>query len=370
MAHPRPGPTVSRRISPGTEEAHGTCARSGVTSVGALIATVVVLVVLTGALELARASLRESLAFRDVMVAQRLAAGAVRAMGPTPPEGRPWSGPARSWVLSPAHRARVLVRDLDREYVLVEGQGWAGVDSATARVGAVSWRPDAVVRAAELGRGVVAYGGALRAAGRVAEGPVDAAPLGWEPSHCSTWATVVDSLFPTARAPAWLPLATTPDSLPGLGPLAGQELAGLGREVGGRVSPGPVESAGRCDPTDPLNWGDPTHPGAPCGGHRPVVVGRGPLVVSGGVGQGVMVAENGLRLESGHRFLGLILVRGDVDVGAGVRVEGFIRASGSVHIHAEARVEAPLCGILPVLSDLADLIGPVWLPARPWVEPL
>jgi hypothetical protein len=92
---------------------------------------------------------------------------------------------------------------------------------------------------------------------------------------------------------------------------------------GGIAQPRPAGSGGECDGADPLNWGDPGGSG-PCADHYPVIHVSGSLVLAGGsAGQGVLLVDGSLRVESGARFVGLVIVGDDITVvGAGAELVG------------------------------------------------
>lgn len=138
------------------------------------------------------------------------------------------------------------------------------------------------------------------------------------------------------------------------------------RVEAGALTPGPAVAAdGTCDETAAGNWGDPA--GGTCGGYAPIIRARGDLVVDGGVGQGILIAEGALVLGPGAVFRGLVLALGDVHVTAGATIQGaLIAASPDVTVRVDGDV---------VLSaaDLADAIRqavagrPFDPPGRRWV---
>lgn len=117
------------------------------------------------------------------------------------------------------------------------------------------------------------------------------------------------------------------------------------------VTPGPVLVAGACQRTAPGNWGDPTPPG-PCASWLPVIHALGDVTISGGVGQGLLIAEGDVRLDGGARFAGIIVAADDVDVTAGALVigaarAGDVRAAAGDHSHVTngARVQYSSCAV-------------------------
>lgn len=93
-----------------------------------------------------------------------------------------------------------------------------------------------------------------------------------------------------------------------------------------------LHADGSCNKFDPLNWGDPENPGAPCGGYFPTVyvnaTGGEARVESNGVGQGVLLVDGDLTLLGGFLWHGIIIVQGSFGTeGSGNRVYGGVLAS-------------------------------------------
>jgi hypothetical protein len=105
---------------------------------------------------------------------------------------------------------------------------------------------------------------------------------------------------------------------------------------GGTLAPRPVVSAGECDRSDPLNWGDPTG-ASRCADWLPVIHVRGSAsLAAGSVGQGTLIVDGSLSVEAGARFVGVVIVGDDVRVtGSGAELVGVViamdadRAGGS-----------------------------------------
>ena len=97
-----------------------------------------------------------------------------------------------------------------------------------------------------------------------------------------------------------------------------------------------LHADGTCNKFDPLNWGDPENPTAPCGDYFPTVYARGGLrIQAGGVGQGVLLPAVEVPVEGrvagdldalegrdgpGHLDHGGLLARGSEDLLEGLRV--------------------------------------------------
>ena len=107
----------------------------------------------------------------------------------------------------------------------------------------------------------------------------------------------------------------------------------------GALTPGPVYRNNECvvgDPRSELNWGEPLR-GAnaveACANRTVVVVARGPLVLLGGRGQGVLLSEGDIELGGDFAWYGIIATRGRITGGAGgARVHGALIAQGSVDL--------------------------------------
>lgn len=96
------------------------------------------------------------------------------------------------------------------------------------------------------------------------------------------------------------------------------------------ISPRPVGTAAACDTSARDNWGDPAvPPSAPgCRQYYPIILARGDLEVSGGIGQGILLVTGDLRVDGGFVFYGPIVVRGKLLVtNGGGRLLGGVRAS-------------------------------------------
>lgn len=82
------------------------------------------------------------------------------------------------------------------------------------------------------------------------------------------------------------------------------------------ITPLPVAAGGVCQPSAPGNWGDPT-PGAACADWLPVIWAPGDVTITGGTGQGLLLAAGDVHLEGGARFAGVIVAGDDLVTGSG-----------------------------------------------------
>lgn len=112
--------------------------------------------------------------------------------------------------------------------------------------------------------------------------------------------------------------AALPGTLAQLGPVSWTSLTAHATYVlsgNASVTPMPSLTGGaggpRCDSTAADNWGDPTR-ATPCSNRFVIVHARGDVVVNGGMGQGILLADGDVELRNGAQFFGLIIARDDV----------------------------------------------------------
>ena len=67
---------------------------------------------------------------------------------------------------------------------------------------------------------------------------------------------------------------------------------------------------GSCNTGDVENWGDPLNPGSTCAGYFPIIYAPGDLNLNFGVGQGILLVEGDLSVQSRFEFYGIVIVRG------------------------------------------------------------
>jgi hypothetical protein len=154
-------------------------------------------------------------------------------------------------------------------------------------------------------------------------------------------------------------------AFPDLAPLA--DAATL--RVGGQLMVEPAVSAGVCDLSDMANWGSPSDPGGPCGGHFPVIWSESSLQVTGGEGQGILVVNGDLEAGGGFRFAGPVIVRGNLLVGgAGAEFEGGVitgEGADAVSPSGPAAIRYSRCALDRALEGSARA---VLLRERSWVN--
>ena len=126
-----------------------------------------------------------------------------------------------------------------------------------------------------------------------------------------------------------------------------------------------------CTITDPLNWGDPAGASA-CSDWYPVVWVRGDAVLGPGArGQGVLLVDGSLRVESNAQFVGVVATTGDIEVaGVGASLVGAAFSAnrlgaGTSAVRDGGAVRFSSCGIRRAALGTARLAR---TRGRWWVE--
>lgn len=166
--------------------------------------------------------------------------------------------------------------------------------------------------------------------------------------------------------PALLP-APAPEPV-GLGPIPWNLVPRIADvTVGGSVHPEPV-GTDECVVEAPTNWGEPGGSG-PCSSHAPVIYAPQGLVITGGVGQGFLVADGDIIMEGGARFYGAVLASGKLLLRDNALIAGAARAR-SVAIQ-EASLQYRVCTLwraalgAPAFRHPFRPAGRWWLPDYP-----
>jgi hypothetical protein len=249
-----------------------------------------------------------------------------------------------------------LVRRLTRESWWVEGVGRHGV--AEARIASLAWALDPLERVLDL-EAIVTIGAGAPVEVR---GALDAsAPTMLDPpltaADCAPWSTALEvrhSSDPFA-ALGLLPVA---DSLPHLGLLDFSALLGdASVTVSGVGTPAPFESFGACVRSEPWNWGDPARPWGACGDFLPLRGSRGPIEMSAGAGQGVLVVDGDVVLSGGARFHGLVVASGALRLEDDAAFEGMALAAGGVYVASGAAVRGSACAAARALAAQRGTLG-------------
>lgn len=136
--------------------------------------------------------------------------------------------------------------------------------------------------------------------------------------------------------------------------------------VSGAVAPGPALTSGVCDRQQADNWGDPLAPGAPCGGYFPIIVAGPGTEVTGGAGQGLLLATGSLTLSGTSRFRGVILAQADLVLKDDAEVTGLVLVQGQLLVGGTARVMRSTCGVHRALEGSARPLRPVARGALMW----
>jgi hypothetical protein len=119
------------------------------------------------------------------------------------------------------------------------------------------------------------------------------------------------------------------------GDLTFADLAAQANKItGGTVTGvGPATLAGppvSCNYSAALNWGDPLNPLGKCFDYFPIIYSAGDLLVSGGVGQGILLVGGNLQVSGGFQFFGPVIVQGTVtSTGTGGHIFGGLMAANA-----------------------------------------
>lgn len=281
----------------------------------------------------------EALAAAEYGVEQVAASGPVAAWRSKSPGTVDSAGP---WSVG---RANVMVRttrlgDTLRPIALIEGIASAG--GASGRRALRSTSLTLAIASPRFGAL-----GALTTAGAIGLGPgaivdgTDVPPAGWNcplpgpslPGIATPDASTVSvgSCGPACvgGAPPVAQTAAAADTSTyvGYGELTWARLVSMARPIPLIAQPAPSLSGGTCRSVDSLNWGDPgrASPAGPCEAYFPILHAAGDLLLTGGVGQGVLLVDGSLTMSGGARFAGVVVARGTVQgTGIGGRIEGAV----------------------------------------------
>ena len=150
------------------------------------------------------------------------------------------------------------------------------------------------------------------------------------------------------------------------------------RLVGGSITQTAPDSttAGACNTGQAFssNWGNPLNPGAACFDWYPIIYFSGnPRIVSGGVGQGIMLVEGDLEMGGGFVFYGIIIVQGNIETtGSGARVYGGVMASNADFdnqaLVGGSVVTNSTCAVSRAILNNSNLTRVRALASRSWVD--
>jgi hypothetical protein len=121
-----------------------------------------------------------------------------------------------------------------------------------------------------------------------------------------------------------------------------------------------------CTTADQGNWGDPGDAASACAAYHPILRRHGDLLLSGGVGQGILLVDGDLRIAA-TRFDGIILVRGDLALDSAAVVSGALIVDGAVTVAGGAHVDFDRCAVTESLRDVRVRgpfrpVGRMWIP--------
>ena len=273
------------------------------------------------------------------------------------------------------------VRRLNGQLFLVRAEGFSGDSTARQHVGLlVRLRPLEITLAAALAtRGPTWVGGSSLVDG------TDTPPPGWdcEPSGPPVAGVLLANAADLATTgcgpgcvqgapPVQADPALTDSLLTTFGDVSFDGLASLATKTlsGGRLLVEPVLAGSACDRTVPSNWGSPLDPAGPCGGYFPLIWSEGPLTLTGGAGQGVLVVNGDLEVGGGFQFAGPVIVRGSLrTAGAGGQFWGGVIAAND-HLDqnavlGDAIISYSSCSLSRALQASA---GGALLRERSWVN--
>jgi hypothetical protein len=137
---------------------------------------------------------------------------------------------------------------------------------------------------------------------------------------------------------------------------------------------GPVTVGSVCSTDNPLNWGDPLDPTAPCGNYFPIIhIPGSAKIQSGGVGQGILLVDGNLDLRGNFVFFGIVIVQGSISTqGSGNRVYGGVLASNAdldtETITGGSVITYSTCAAERAVMNNANLTRPRPLANRSWVD--
>ncbi len=147
----------------------------------------------------------------------------------------------------------------------------------------------------------------------------------------------------------------TPARLGQLGPVPLQQaMQSADHHVDGTViALAPSLSGSGCNQADSLNWGEPSAAGTPCSAYFPVIEARPGTRLTGGRGQGLLLAAGALELSGDVEFAGVVLGAGPVTLRDQARIEGLVVSQDSLRVEGTAIVARSSCAIGRALRGAA-----------------
>jgi hypothetical protein len=140
-----------------------------------------------------------------------------------------------------------------------------------------------------------------------------------------------------------------------------------------QITVGPAVSGSDCLDT-PSNWGDPLDPSSPCFGRLPIIHFTGTELDIEGVGQGIILGEGRINLETnGTQFYGLIAGKDKVYMFDESEMFGAIVGANKIHLHNEnGALWYSSCALARAFSGTGwsgygvSSAGPLAIDIRPW----
>ncbi len=138
----------------------------------------------------------------------------------------------------------------------------------------------------------------------------------------------------------------------------------------------PTVVNGRCDRSNPNNWGEPRDPNHPCFNYFPIIhVRGGDLTLTGpGVGQGILLVgspgatQPDLRFSGQFEFYGLVYTVDALEMGGSSSLDGGAYVAENVEISGmQPRIRHSRCAVERAVR-LSSLSRPRLVPGRAWVQ--
>lgn len=131
----------------------------------------------------------------------------------------------------------------------------------------------------------------------------------------------------------------------------------------------PTVVGGKCDRSNPLNWGAPSSPSSPCFNYFPIIHVTGDLSLTGnGEAQGILLVDRYLTINGPFKFYGIALVKRDLIMGGSVDFYGGAVVGDDVRFNgATPRFWLSRCATERA-ERLSKLTRPRLISRRAWVE--
>lgn len=126
---------------------------------------------------------------------------------------------------------------------------------------------------------------------------------------------------------------------------------------------------GKCDRSDPMNWGAPSNPTSPCFDYFPIIHVKRDLELTGsGAAQGILLVDRDLYMNGPFEFYGIVLVKDDLHMGGPVDFYGGAYVRDDVWFNgATPRFWLSRCATERA-ERLSGLTRPRLLSRRAWVD--